>query len=119
AAPYIIQKAIATGAQVGQALASTAATAGAAGATAGVGAAGAISAGGGAGAAVAGMAGGAAAAAMGAAEASSSGSSYSPMGSLPGALASQRSATRKPSSPKKNDPAGDEAVRELLSKSKN
>ncbi|MEO6755375.1 MAG: hypothetical protein ABIP85_26700, partial [Chthoniobacteraceae bacterium] len=97
AAPYIIQKAIATGAQVGQALASTAATAGAAGATAGVGAAGAISAGGGAGAAVAGMAGGAVAAALGAAEASSSGSSYSPMGSLPGALASQRGATRKPS----------------------
>ena len=119
AAPYIIQKAISTGVQVGQALASTAATAGSAGATAGAGAAGALSSGGGVGGALAGLGGGAAAAAMGAAEASSSGSSYSPMGSMVGSLASQCSASRKSSRPAKNDPSGDQAVRELLNQSRN
>ncbi len=119
AGPIIMQKAIATGAQVGQALAATAATAGAAGATSGVGAAAALSAGGGAAASAAGIAGGATAAGLGAAEASTSGSSYSPMGNLVGSLASQRPASRRPSRPKKSDPTGDQAVRDLLDQSKN
>jgi len=120
AAPIIIQKAIATGAQVGQGLASTAATAGVAGLTAGAGAAASLSAGGGAAAVAAGVAGGAAAATMGAAEASMSGSSYSPMGNLVGSLGSaSRGANRRPRRPKKNDPTGDNAVRELLHQSRN
>jgi hypothetical protein len=119
AAPVIIQKAISTGAQIGQALAGGAATAGVAGAVSGAGAAAAIGGRGGALAAVAGIAGGAAAATVGAAEAATSGSSYSPMGNLLGSLASQRPATRKPNRPKKDDPTGDQAVRELLEKSRN
>ncbi len=119
AAPVIMQKAIATGAQVGQALAATVTTAGVAGLTAGAGAAAALSAGGGAAAAAAGVAGGAAAATMGAAEASMSGSSYSPMGNLVGSLGGARGISRRPKRPKKNDPTGDDAVRELLLRSRN
>jgi hypothetical protein len=119
AAPVIIQKAISTGAQIGQALAGGAATAGTAGAVAGAGAAAAIGGRGGVLAAVAGIAGGAAAATVGAAEASTSGSSYSPLGNLLGSLASQRPASCKPPKPKKDDPTGDQAVRELLEKSRN
>ncbi len=119
AAPVLIQKAISTGAQIGGAMLATTATAGAAGATAGAGAAAAMSAGGGIMGTVAGIAGGAAAATVGAAEAAASGSSYSPMGNLLGSMASQRPARRKPPQPKKDDPTGDQAVRELLEKSRN
>jgi hypothetical protein len=119
AAPIIIQKAIATGAQVGQGLASTAATAGVAGLTAGAGAAASLSAGGGAAAAAAGVIGGGAAAGIGAAEASMSGSSYSPMGNLVGSLGGSRGASRRPKKPKKNDPSGDDFVRELLLHARN
>lgn len=119
AAPIIIQKAIATGAQVGQGLAATAATAGVAGLTAGAGAAASLSAGGGAAAVAAGIAGGAAAATIGAAEASMTGSSYSPLGNLVGSLGNARNASRRPKRPKKNDPTGDAAVRELLLHSRN
>ncbi len=107
AAPVIIQKAISTGTQIGQALAGGAVTAGTAGAVAGAGAAAAIGGRGGALAAVAGIAGGAAAATVGAAESATSGGSYSPMGNLLGSLASQRPASRKPPKPKKDDPTGD------------
>ena len=119
AAPIIIQKAIATGAQIGQALAGGAVTAGAAGAVAGMGAAAAIGGRGGLAAGAAGLAGGAVAATLGAAEASTSGSSYSPLGNLVGSLGGQRSAPRRPPKPKKNDPTGDNAVRELLQQSRN
>ena len=114
AAPVIIQKAITSGTQIGQALASGAVTAGVAGATSGAGAAAAIGAQGGLGAALAGLAGGATAATVGASEASTTGGSYSPLGNLLGSLASQRSASRRPSRPKNDDPTGDDAVRELL-----
>jgi hypothetical protein len=119
AGPIIIQKAIATGAQVGQALVATAATAGVASITAGAGAAAALGASGGAGTTLTGLAGGATAAALGAIEASTSGSSYSPMGNLVGSLASQRYAYRRPQRPSKKDPTGDQAVRELLERSRN
>lgn len=114
AAPIIIQKAIATGTQVGQALAGTVLAAGVAGATAGVGAAAAFGSGGGMGGFAAGAVGGAAAATLGAAEASTSGSSYSPLGNLVGSMGSNRSASRRPRRPKKDDPSGDALVRELL-----
>jgi len=116
AAPIIMQKAIATGAQVGQALAATAFTAGSAGAAAGVGAVTTIAAGSGLGAAAAGVAGGATAALLGAAEASITGSTYSPLGNLVSSLGGGMS--RRPRRPKKNDPTGDEAVRELLQRSR-
>jgi hypothetical protein len=119
AAPVIIQKAITTGTQIGQALASGAIAAGTAGIAAGSGAATSLSAPGGAAAAVAGVVGGAAAAAVGTAEAATSGSSYSSLGSLLGSLASQRAATRRPAPPKQDDPTGDEAVREVLQKQRN
>jgi hypothetical protein len=114
AAPLIIQKAITTGTQIGQALASGAVTAGIAGVTSGAGAAGAIGAQGGLAVAAAGVAGGATAATVAASEASTTGSTYSPLGNLLGSLASQRSASRRPARPKTDDPTGDEAVRELL-----
>src|SRR5450432_3604419 len=95
AAPIIIQKAIATGAQVGQGLASTATTAGIAAVAAGAGTVASLGAAGG-----------------GAAEASISGSSYSMLGSSISSLASARGASRR--RPKKNDPTGDNAVRDLL-----
>jgi hypothetical protein len=117
AAPIIMQKAIATGAQVGQALASTAFTAGSAGAAAGVGAVTTIAAGGGVAAGVAGVAGGATAALLGAAEASITGSTYSPLGNLVNSLGGGMS--RRPRRPKKSDPTGDQAVRELLQRSRN
>ena len=118
AAPVLIQKAIATGAQVGQGLAATATTAGVAGVTSGAGAAAAFGAGGGAAAMIAGAAAGTGAAVIGAAEASMSGSSYSPLGNLVGSLGSARGMSRRPPKPKKNDPSGDDFVRELLLRSR-
>ena len=117
AAPVIIQKAIATGAQVGQGLASTATTAGVAAVAAGAGAVASLGAAGGLAGAAAGIAGGGAAATLGAAEASISGSSYSMLGSSISSLASARGASRR--RPKKNDPTGDDAVRDLLLRSRN
>ncbi|MEY2556070.1 MAG: type secretion system protein TrbL [Verrucomicrobiota bacterium] len=117
AAPIIIQKAIATGAQVGQGLASTATTAGVAAVAAGTSAAASLGAAGGWAGAAVGVAGGAAAATLGAAEASISGSSYSMLGSSISSLASARGASRR--RPKKNDPTGDNAVRDLLLRSRN
>ncbi len=117
AAPILMQKAIATGAQVGQGLASTATTAGIAGATSGVGAAAAFGATGGAAAMLAGAAAGGGAAVIGAAEASMSGSSYSPLGNLVGSLGNARGASRPPKKPKKTDPSGDDFVRQLLLRS--
>ncbi len=113
AAPIILQKAIATGAQVGQGLVATATTAGVAGATAGAGAAATFGAAGGFAGFAAGTAAGGSAALLGAAEASTSGSSYSPLGNMVGSLGASRS-PRRPRKPKKNDPTGDDAVRELL-----
>src|SRR6266545_7685285 len=117
AAPIIMQKAIATGAQVGQALTTTAVVAGSAGAAAGVAAATTIAAGGGVALAGAGIAGGGTAAMLGSAEASITGSTYSPLGNLVSSLGGRVS--RRPRRPKKNDPSGDEAVRELLQRSRN
>lgn len=114
AAPIIIQKAISTGTQIGQSLASGAMTAGIAGATSGASAAGVIGAQGGIVAGLAGIAGGATAATLGASEASATGSTYSPLGNILGSLAGQRGASRRPSRPKKSDPTGDDAVREIL-----
>src|SRR6266436_2709539 len=116
AAPIIMQKAIATGAQVGQALTTTAVVAGSAGAAAGVAAVTTLAAGGGVAAGVAGVAGGATAALLGAAEASITGSTYSPLGNLVSSLGGGMS--RRARRPKKNDPTGDEAVRELLQRSR-
>jgi hypothetical protein len=118
AAPIILQKAIATGAQVGQALLATAATGGVAGATAGVGAATSFGAAGGLGGFIAGTTAGGTAALIGAAEASATGSSYSPLGHMLGSLGAAR-APRPPRRPKRNDPTGDDAVRELLLRSRN
>ena len=117
AAPVIIQKAIATGAQVGQGLASTATTAGVAAVAASAGAVASLATAGGFAGAAAGIAGGGAAATLGAAEASMSGSSYSMLGSSISSLASARGASRR--RPKKNDPSGDDAVRDLLLRSRN
>ena len=118
AAPIILQKAIATGAQVGQGLAATVTTAGIAGATAGAGAAASFGAAGGLAGFAAGTGAGGSAALIGAAEASTSGSSYSPLGSMIGSIGASR-APRRPRKPKKNDPTGDDAVRELLLRSRN
>lgn len=119
AAPIIIQKAIATGTQVGQALFATTATAGIAGATAGIGAATTFGAAGGIGGFIAGTAAGGTAALVGAAEASATGSSYSPAGNLIGSLGAASQTRRPPRKPKKNDPTGDDFVRELLTRSRN
>ena len=119
AGPIIIQKAIATGAQVGQALVTTTVTAGVAAITAGAGAAAALGASGGSGTIITGLAGGVAAAALGATEASTSGSSYSPIGNLVGSIASQRYAYRRPRRPSSDDLTGDQAVRELLERTRN
>ena len=116
AAPIIMQKAIATGVQVGQALATTTFIAGSAGAAAGASAVTTIATGGGALAAVGGIAAGGAAAILGAAEASMTGSTYSPLGNLVSSLGGGMS--RRPRRPKKSDPTGDEAVRELLQRSR-
>jgi hypothetical protein len=116
AAPIIMQKAIATGAQVGQALATTAVVAGSAGAAAGVAAVTTIAAGGGVAAAGAGIAGGGAAVVLGAAEASMTGSTHSPLGNLVSSLGGGMS--RRTRRPKKNDPTGDQAVHELLQRSR-
>lgn len=119
AAPVILQKAIATGAQVGQALVGTVTTAAVAGAAAGAGAAATFGAAGGAAGFAAGAAAGGGAALVGTAEASMSGSSYSPAGNLLGSLGGARGASRRPRKPKKNDPTGDDLVRELLLHSRN
>src|SRR6266498_4708449 len=100
AAPIIIQKAIATGTQVGQALFATTATAGIAGATAAVGAATTFGAAGGASGFIAGTLAGGTAAIIGASEASLTGSSYSPAGNLLGSVG----AARRPRQPKRDDP---------------
>jgi hypothetical protein len=118
AAPVIIGKTISTGAQIGQAFASGAATAGTAAATSGAGAAAAFGGSGGAAATLAGLGAGAASAVIGAAEASLSGSSYSPMGSLLSSLAHQRRPVRKPPRLDRDDITGDKAVQELLRRSK-
>jgi hypothetical protein len=118
AAPIIIQKAIATGTQVGQALFATTATAGMAGLTAAVGAATTFGAAGGMAGFIGGTAASGSAALIGAAEASATGSSYSPAGNLVGSLGSARQ-TRRPRKPKKSDPTGDDFVRELLMRSRN
>jgi hypothetical protein len=119
AAPIIIQKAIATGTQVGQALFATTATAGIAGLTAGVGAATTFGAAGGLAGFVGRTAAGGTAALIGAAEASATGSSYSPAGNLIGSLGSSRQASRPRRKPRRNDPTGDDFVRELLMRSRN
>ena len=119
AAPIILQKAIATGAQVGQGLATTVTTAGIAGLSAGAGAAASFGSAGGAAGLAAGAAAGAGAAVVGAAEASTSGSSYSPMGNLVGSLGGARGASRRPAKPKTSDPTGDDFVRERLLRSRN
>ena len=118
AAPIIIQKAISHGTQVGQALFATTATAGIAALTAGVGAATTFGAAGGLAGFVGGTAAGGTAALIGAAEASASGSSHSPAGNLIGSLGSSRLASRPRRKPKKNDPTGDDFVRELLMRSR-
>jgi hypothetical protein len=115
AAPIIIQKAIATGTQVGQALFATTATAGVAGATAGVGAATTFGAVGGVSGFIGGTLAGGTAAIIGASEASLTGSSYSPAGNLLGSIG----AARKPRQPTRDDPTGDALVRELLMRSRN
>src|SRR5260370_1862391 len=117
ASPIIMQQAIATGAQVGQALTTTAVVAGSAGAAAGVAAVTTIAAGGGVAAAGAGIAGGGASVMLGAAEASMTGSTDSPLGNLVSSLGGGMS--RRARRPKKNDPTGDEAVRELIQLSRN
>ncbi len=115
AAPVILQKAIATGAQVGASLAAGAATAGVAAATSGASTAASLGAGGGLGATVGGLAGGAAAAGTALVGSSISGSSHSPSAGLLSSLASQR----RPKQPKKDDLSGDKAAGELLASSKN
>lgn len=118
AAPIIIQKAIATGAQVGQGLLATAVAAGVAGAASGTGAAAAFGAAGGFAGLAAGTIAGGAAATIGAAEASATGSSHSPMGNLIASLGSSRGISRRPHPPSKSDPTGDAAVHELLRRSR-
>ena len=115
AAPVILQKAIATGAQIGSALAGGAATAGVAAATSGASTAASLGSGGGVAGAAGGLAGGAAAAGTALVGSSISGSSHSPSAGLLSSLASQR----RPKPPKKDDPSGDKAVGELLASSKN
>ena len=115
AAPVILQKAIATGSQIGSALAAGAATAGTAAATTGAATAATIGGGGGAMAAAGGLAGGAVAGGAALAGSSMSGSPYSPGGGMLSSLASQR----RPKRPAKDDLSGDQAVRELLASSRN
>ena len=90
AAPVILQKAIATGAQIGSALAAGAATAGVAAVTTGASTAATIGGGGGAMATAGGIAGGVVAGGAAFAGSSISGSSYSPGGGMLSSLASQR-----------------------------
>ena len=97
AGPVVLQRALASGAQVGAALLSGAASAATTAATSGANAAASFAAGGGVGGAAAGVAGGGAAALAGMVGSSLSGSTYSPGGSLLGSLASMRR-SRTPSS---------------------
>jgi hypothetical protein len=117
AAPVIIQKAISTGTQIGQALAGGAATAAMAGAVSGMGAAAAFGTGQGLGPKIAGIGAGAAAGLMGAAEASATGSSYSHLGSLASSLGHQRAANR-PQRNSSDDLTGDAEVQEILRQKK-
>jgi hypothetical protein len=119
AAPIIIQKAISTGAQIGQALAGGAVTAGSAAAVSGAGAATAFGGGGGFLGTLAGVGAGATSAAVGATEASLSGSSYSPMGSLLSSLAHQRRGPRKPPRNNPDDITGDQAAQDVLRRKRN
>jgi len=110
AAPVILQKAIASGAQVGQALASGAATAATAGMTSGASAAAGGSAVGGAAARAAfgGIAG-----AVAGVESSSSGSTHSPAASALGSLGNNAPKSPKPKRDS-NDPTRDAEVRRVL-----
>lgn len=90
AGPVILQRSLASGAQIGAALLSGAATAATTAATTGASAAASLGAGVGAGGAIAGAVGGGAAAVVGMVGSSFSGSTYSPGGSLLGSLASMR-----------------------------
>lgn len=119
AAPVIIQKAISTGAQIGQALAGGAVTAATAGVTSGMGAAASMAGGGGILATLGGLGVGAASAVAGTSEASLSGSSYSPMGSLLSSLAHQRRGSRKPPRNDSDDITGDKAAQEILRRQRN
>ena len=119
AAPIIIQKAISSGTQVGQALLGGAATAAGAAIASGAGSAAAFGSGGGIGGAAAGIAMGGASALVGAAESSANGSSYSPMGSLLSSLGHQRAASsRAPRAKDSSDLTGDKAADEVLQKQK-
>jgi len=120
AAPIIIQKAISSGTQVGQALLGGAATAAGAAIASGAGSAAAFGSGGGIGGAAAGIAMGGASALVGAAESSATGSSYSPMGSLLSSLGHQRAAGARAPRPKDSggDLTGDKAAEEVLQQQK-
>jgi len=117
AAPIIIQKAISTGTQIGQALLSGATTAVGVGAVSGIGAAAAFG-GGGISGAVTGAAAGGSAALIGMAEASATGSSYSPSASALTSLGHHRAVPRPPKSRGATDPTGDRAVQEILRQKK-
>lgn len=119
AAPVIIQKAISTGAQIGQALAGGAVTAATAGVTSGMGAAASMAGGGGVVATFGGLSAGAMSAVAGASETSLSGSSYSPMGGLLSSLAHQRRGPRKPPRNGSDDITGDKAAQEILRQKRN
>ena len=117
AAPVIIQKAISTGTQVGQALVGGAATAAMAGAVSGMSAAAGFGAGQGLGAKLAGIGAGASGGLIGAVEASATGSSYSHLGSMATSLGHQIGANRpKPSN--SDDLTGDAEVQEILRQKK-
>ncbi|MCG3147778.1 MAG: hypothetical protein PCFJNLEI_01219 [Verrucomicrobiae bacterium] len=128
AAPVIIQRAIAHGAQVGAALIAGAATAGTTAVAGGVIAAGTFGAGGGVGGAALAGVGGLTAAGATLAGSSISGSTYSPTGSLItalGQMAGARSSARKSKNDGKDsatasvmDASGDNAVQALLRKTK-
>ena len=119
AAPIIIQKAISSGTQVGQALLGGAATAAGAAISSGAGSAAAFGSAAGIGGAAAGIAMGGASALVGAAESSATGSSYSPMGSLLSSLGHQRAAASRAPRPKDSgDLTGDKAAEEVLQQQK-
>jgi hypothetical protein len=117
AAPVIIQKAISTGTQIGQALIAGATTAAGVAAASGVGAAAAFG-GGGIGGAITGVTAAGSGALIGMAEASATGSSYSPSASALTSLGHHRTATRPPKSKSVSDPTGDRAVQEILRQKK-
>jgi hypothetical protein len=117
AAPVIIQKAISTGTQIGQALAGGAATAAMAGAVSGMGAAAAFGGGQGMAPMLAGIGAGASGALLAAGEAASTGGSYSHLGSALASLGHQKAANR-PQPGKAGDLTGDAEVDEILRQKK-